>query len=156
VSYEANYGGANCHKHVFNRTIASDIRSEKLVSLVQRHESNGVEPTNKKILRGVHRMAKIFVFVTIGSTIIGLIAHACDSMVHSETNYPPMERKFGSNNLPYMTLPDNEIISSSAQVLQELKTDFKVIRELSHKYQQQLVKDRDNSSSYLHSFRDFR
>jgi hypothetical protein len=87
---------------------------------------------------------KIFVFVTIGSTIIGLVAHACDSMVHLETNYPPMELKFGSNNLPYMTLPDNEIISSSAtQVLQELKTDFKVIRELSHKYQQQLVKDRD-------------
>lgn len=126
------------------------LGQEKLVSIVDWHPSNGVEPTNKKLLAFVRQLTQDLRISHQWSdpTIIQLIAHACNSMLHSETNYSPMELKFGSADLPYMMLPDNEITAVHIPpILQQLNDNIKIIRELSHTYQQQLVVDRDNSSS---------
>jgi hypothetical protein len=135
------------------------LGQEKLVSLVQRHESNGVEPTNKKILLHVRTLAQDLRIAHHWSdpTIIQLIAYAINSAVHSETNYSAMELKFGSADLPWMStvfdLPDNNIISSkSPLILQQLNDNIKTIRDLSHTYQQQLVADRDNSALSINKY----
>ena len=66
----------------------------KLVSLVDRHESNGVEPTNKSILR--HLRALIFDYRLSNNwsdpTIIALIEHFLNSAIHIETNLSPCTR----------------------------------------------------------------
>jgi hypothetical protein len=135
------------------------LGQEKLVSLVQRHESNGVEPTNKKILRHIRTLAQDLRIAHTWSdpTIIQLIAYAINSSEHSETNYSAMELKFGSADLPWMTtvfdLPTDTIISeTSPQILKELNDNIKTIRELSRTYQQQLVDDRDNTNLALNKY----
>ena len=94
----------------------SYLGQEQLVSLAERHESNGVEPTNKKILSFIRSLAQDERIAHQWSdpTIIQLIAHACNSWRHSETDISPMEMKFGSHDLPYMSLPYNDIISADA------------------------------------------
>jgi hypothetical protein len=69
------------------------LGQEKLVSLVQKHESNGVEPTNKKILRHIRTLAQDLRIAHTWSdpTIIQLIAYAINSSEHSETNYSAMD-----------------------------------------------------------------
>ncbi len=135
------------------------LGQEKLVSLVDRHESNGVEPTNKKILLHVRTIVQDLRVAHQWSdpTIISLIAYAINSAYHSETNYSAMELKFGSADLPWMTtvfdLPSNNILpNSSPLILQELNSNIKTIRELSRKYQQQLVADRDNTELALNQY----
>ena len=80
---------------------------EKLVSLVDRHQSNGVEPTNKSILR--HLRALIFDYRLSNDwsdpTIIALIEHFLNSAIHSETNLSPIESKFGTYDANYFKLP---------------------------------------------------
>ena len=85
------------------------LGQEKLVSLVDRHESNGVEPTNKKILAFIRTLAfnKRIANQWSDPIIINLIQYQCNILVHSETNFSPMELKFGSHDLPYMLLPEN-------------------------------------------------
>jgi hypothetical protein len=75
-------------------------------------------------------------------TIIGLVAHAINSAVHSETGYAPMELKFGTQDLPY-----NDIISNSAPtVLRELNANLKTIRSILLEYQISLVHKRSNAN----------
>jgi hypothetical protein len=142
--------------HLMSKTVVllnQWLGQEKLVSLVQRHESNGIEPTNKKILRHIRTLAQDLRIAHTWSdpTIIQLIAYAINSSEHSETNYSAKELKFGSADLPWMTtlfdLPTDKIITyTSPQILRELNVNIKTIRELSRTYQQQLVADRDNTS----------
>jgi hypothetical protein len=101
---------------------------DKLVSLVDRHESNGVEPTNKSILR--HLRALIFDFRLSNNwsdpTIIALIEHFLNSAIHSETNLSPIESKFGTYDAKYFTLPLTLNSSdSSSLLLKQLNKIFK-------------------------------
>jgi hypothetical protein len=65
-----------------------------------------------------------------------------------------MDLKFGSKDLPYMLLPDNDIISASApQVLEAFNTNLKTIREISHNYQMELVAKRQDLASASNKFR---
>ena len=80
---------------------------QKLVSLVDRHESNGVEPTNKQILR--HLSALVHDERNSSSwsdpTVLPLIEHFLNSAIHSETGLSPLEAKFGSSAIPYFNFP---------------------------------------------------
>ena len=71
---------------------------DKLVSLVDRHQSNDVEPTSKSILR--HLRALVFDYRLPNGwsvpTMIALIEYFLNSAIHSETNLSPIESKFGT------------------------------------------------------------
>jgi hypothetical protein len=135
------------------------LGQEKLVSLVERHESNGVEPTNKKFLLHLRCIVQDLRVAHQWSDpiIIQLIAYAINTAYHSETNFSAMELKFGSDDLPWTTtvfdLPTNNILpDKSPLILQELNNNIKTIREISRTYQQQLVADRDNTASSLNRY----
>ena len=71
---------------------------DKLVSLVDRHQSNDVEPTSKCILR--HLRALVFDYRLPNDwsvpIMIALIEYFLNSAIHSETNLSPIESKFGT------------------------------------------------------------
>ena len=121
----------------------------KLVSLVDRHESNGVEPTNKSILR--HLRALIFDYRLSNDwsdpTIIALIEHFLNSAIHSETNLSPIESKFGSYDSTYFSLPnDIQCDSSSSLLLQKLNKNLQIIRNSSYLHQQKLTNERTKNN----------
>ena len=127
----------------------------KLVSIVDRHQSNGVEPTNKRILAHARTLVQDERIMHTWSDpiILGLIGHAINSVVHSETGISPMEAKFGSSDKPWMTIADNDLINdTSPAMLQGLNNDIKTIRDISYTYQQQLVADRYDHSLTLNKY----
>ena len=122
---------------------------DKLVSLVDRHQSNGVEPTNKSILR--HLRALIFDYRLSNDwsdpTIIALIEHFLNSAIHSETNLSPIESKFGTYDAKYFTLPSELICTnSSSKLLQKLNHNLNVIRNSSYLHQQKLTLERTKNN----------
>ena len=120
---------------------------EKLVSLVDRHESNGVEPTNKQILRHLSALVHDERISQSWSapTVLPLIEHFLNSAIHSETGLSPLEAKFGSIDLPYFRLPLSSTSISSSIFLKQLNTNIQNIRTVSHDYQQSLAIDRSNA-----------
>jgi hypothetical protein len=122
------------------------LGQERLISLVDRHESNGVEPTNKKILGFLRTLMQDLrpKHQWSDPINIGLIEHACNSMVHPETGYTAFEMKYGSDVQPFMSI-DNLVLSDHApKILQDLNANLKIIHELSYKHQQSLVEKRSN------------
>jgi RNase H-like domain found in reverse transcriptase len=122
----------------------------KLLSLVDRHESNGVEPTNKKILR--HLRALIFDFRISQDwsdpSVLSLIEYFLNSAVHSETGISPLEAKFGSEDAEYYRLPqDLDPQATSSQLLLKLNDNLKTLRSSSLRYQQELLLKRTHSDS---------
>jgi hypothetical protein len=127
----------------------------KLVSITDHHQACGVEPTNKRILAHLRTLVQDLRIMHNWSDpiILGLIGHAINSVVHSETGISPMEAKFGSSDKPWMTIADNDVITDAAPaMLQELNKDIKTIRDISHAYQQQLVADRYDVSLTLNKY----
>jgi hypothetical protein len=126
------------------------LGQEQKVSKVGRHQSNGVEPTNKKILGLIRTLAhdERIRHDWSDPTIIGMIEYACNSQYHSEINAIPMELKFGTADFAYHHMPDNDIITNNApDVLIRFNDHLKIIRSLSREYQLSLVEKRDNSIS---------
>ena len=95
---------------------------DKLVSLVDRHESNGVEPTNKQVLRHLSALVHDGRISQSWSdpTVLPLIEHFLNSAIHSETGSSPLEAKFGSSDLPYFHLPLSSITVISPLFLKNL------------------------------------
>jgi hypothetical protein len=117
---------------ILNKFLGVDHRVRR-----SRHESNGVEPTNKAILAHIRTIVHDHWIKDQWSdpTIISLVAHTINSAVHSETGYAPM------------ALPNNDIISKSAYtVLRELNANLKTIRSISLEYQMSLVHKRSNAN----------
>ena len=131
-------------------TLNQFLGQKHKVSLTDRHQSNGVEPTNKKFLSYLRAYVHDTRLAHQWSdpTILGLIQCALNSTVHSETGYPANELKFGSSDYPYMLLPDNDILSNTTSVLlTQLNDNLRTIRDISKSHQQALVAKRDNSLS---------
>jgi hypothetical protein len=131
------------------------LGQKHVFSLVDRHESNGVEPTNKKILslarclihdeRLIHKWSD--------DNIISLIQHQCNAMPHSETGFSAFELKFGTLDKPYMILPDDALLHVDApDILHKLNDDIKNVRDISSQWQQNLVSKRDNSVHTLNKY----
>ena len=121
---------------------------EKLVSLVDRHESNGVEPTNKQILKHLRVLVHDTRLSHLWSSpvVLPLIEHFLNSAIHSETGLSPLEAKFGSTDYNYFKLPRNAppTVTSTA-FLKLLNLHLQTVRTISHTYQQQLVIKRSNN-----------
>ena len=78
---------------------------------MDRHQSNGVEGTNKQILRHLKALVHDERVISKWSNpaILHYIMLTINSSYNSETGYCPIEVKFGSDDLPYFRLPVNEL-----------------------------------------------
>jgi len=81
----------------------------RVISLVDRHESNGVEGTNKQILRHLRTLVHDLRVPKEWSdpTILSLVLFAINDGVNSETGVRPLDAMFGSADGPYFRLPDS-------------------------------------------------
>jgi hypothetical protein len=84
------------------------LGQKHIFSLTGRHQSNSVEPTNKKILS----LARCLIFDNrmrhqwSEPIIISLIQHQLNYMTHTETGFSAFELKFGTlDSVDYMILP---------------------------------------------------
>ena len=120
-----------------------------VVSLVDRHESNGVEGSNKQIIRHltalVHdtRSEKRW----SSPTLLSLILFAVNDAVNSETGVRPMDAKFGSEAGTYFRLPDNAAPEElTYEFLRNLNTDLARVRQISSQVQREIVAERTASN----------
>jgi hypothetical protein len=116
-------------------------------SLVDRHESNGVEGTNKQILR--HLKALVFEERSVSRwsspTVLPLIQYILNDTDSSETGVRPFVAQFGSSDALYLSLPgekgDHDMQDLPAYV-KRLDEDLSRLRALSKSHQDSLVTKR--------------
>ena len=116
-----------------------------VISLVDRHESNGVEGTNKQILRHLKTLVHDERVVKKWSdpTILCLVLFVINDEVNSETGVRPLDARFGSSDGAYLKFPEDAVPGEvSHQWLSELDADLKNIRDKSAKYQEELAAKR--------------
>ena len=119
-------------------------------SLTGRHESNGVERSNQTVLNYLRVLIHDTRLKNKWSdpTILGLVEHECNSKIHAETGFSPYVMKFGSVDQSWLTLPTIDTLPLNyPKILKDLNENLKTIRDISHKYQQDLVKKRDNMNN---------
>lgn len=120
------------------------------MSLVNRHQSNGVERTHREILKFLRmlinheRVAKIWSH----PHVIGIIQFIINSQISRETGRSPFEYIFGSIDMKYLQLPKIDSIETSNKFLAALNENLKSIRdaayEVTHKIQQARLKSINN------------
>ena len=121
------------------------------VSLVGRHESNGVEGSIKQFLR--HLKTYVFDERVVDrwsdSNIISLINFTLNSRQTPETgSYTPFQLKFGTQDAEHFKLPVNISTGAKAiECLKQLDEDLRIIRELSIQAQQELVLERQTKDA---------
>jgi hypothetical protein len=118
-----------------------------IFSLVDRHESNGVESTNGQILR----LLKALVFDErlvnnwSSPTVLPLIQYHLNSLRHSESDCSPFEVTFGTLDSQFFSLPTFASAPDgppfNAYVI-ELNKNLQTIRDISLKFQQELAAER--------------
>jgi hypothetical protein len=117
-------------------------------SLVDRHQSNGVEGSNKQILR--HLKALVFderlVHQWSSPSILPLIFFIMNSSFNSETGTTPFSATFGDEAATYFQLPDlPENPDLFNDYVNLLNKNLNTIRSLSFTYQQQVIQKRSNN-----------
>jgi hypothetical protein len=124
-------------------------------SLVDRHESNGVEHTNGLILR--HLKALIYderiQHKWSHPTVLPLIQFMLNSFDNSETGVIPFQAHFGSEDATYFNLPalkdgeEEDSLLLTQQYLQLLDKNLKTLYIISKKHQDQIAAERKKHSS---------
>lgn len=116
-----------------------------VVSLVDRHESNGVEGTNKQLLRHLRTLCHDDALKSKWSdpTVLSLILFTINDAMNSESGVRPFDAKYGSESGTYFRLPDNTSAGTVTHVwLQQLNKDLQLIRKLTDEHHAQLIKER--------------
>jgi hypothetical protein len=120
-----------------------------IFSLVDRHESNGVERTNQEILRHLkalvldERVKKMWSDPTVLPSIFLII----NSAVSNETGVVPFHATFGNQNSTYFKVPDGIGDSERTKAYMKLVSDNLVlIADLSKRYQNDIVEERTKFS----------
>ena len=118
---------------------------QQLFSVVDRHQSNGVEGTNKQILRHLRALITDKRFKDRWSEVevLGLITYIINSNISSETKCSAYDLHFGRSEKIYFKLPEtkNENEISSAYV-QALEDDLLALREISKQHMEKIAKER--------------
>jgi hypothetical protein len=115
------------------------------VSLVDVHESNGVERTNGEILRHLRALVNDERIKKKWSKpyVLPLIEFALNDRKHTESPYSAFELKFGSEDARYFKLPETLTADAVDNAwLKELNANLKVIREVTTDFQQKLIQER--------------
>ena len=117
----------------------------RVYSLVDVHESNGVERTGGETLRHLRALVNDERLKDRWSNVevLSLIEFALNSRQHSEAPYTPFELRFGTEDAKYFNLPDEVTPESLAhEWLKSLNADLKVVRDITQTFQQDLIKER--------------
>lgn len=115
------------------------------VSLVDRHESNGVEGTNKSILRHLRCLCADERVVTEWSSpsVLHWIFYLINSSLNSETGIVPFHAMFGDTAKVYMQLnPSLPNVEAAHEFVRKLNDNFVILREISDQHQRKLISDR--------------
>ena len=116
-----------------------------VVSLVDRHQSNGVEGTNKQILRHLRTLCHDEGLKNKWSDpcVLALILFVINDEVNSETGVRPFDAKFGSESGTYFRLPDIADQQAIGHIwLQQLNQDLNRIRQVTADHHAVLIKER--------------
>jgi len=101
------------------------ISIRRVILRVDRHESYGVEGMNKQILRHLRILVHDLRVPKKWSdpTTLSLVLFAVNDEVDSETGVRPLDAMFGSDDRPYLRLPDS-VDSSSITTTWPVVGDF--------------------------------
>lgn len=114
-------------------------------SLVDRHESNGVEGSNKSILRHLKALVSDERMQDHWSSpqILCLVQFILNSEVSTETGLSPFHAHFGTEDSTYFKLPEEASASHNAQeFVRLLDENLRVLWQISKDFQADLVKKR--------------
>ena len=116
------------------------------VSLVGRHESNGVEATNRELLRHLTTLVleKGVKDRWSEDTVLPLINFALNDRPTAETGrFTPFQLKYGTQDAERFKLPVNiDPEDRSARIVKQLDEDLQVIRAASLSFQREIAKER--------------
>lgn len=116
------------------------------ISIVDRHESNGVERTNREVIRHLKAlvMDERIRDKWSDDTVLPLVQYIINSTVHSETGITPFQANFGSNENTYMQLPENlQGIQRVNWFVKALDGNLKLLRALSREHQRAIAISRE-------------
>jgi hypothetical protein len=114
-------------------------------SLVDRHQSNGVEGTNKSILRHLRALIADERVKDRWSepSVLCLVQYMLNSQVSHETGMVPFHAHFGTEDGTYLKLPETASASKSTQeFVRLLDEDLRALWAISKKHQDELVAKR--------------
>jgi hypothetical protein len=115
---------------------------QHVVSLVDRHQSNGVEGTNKQILRHLKSLVMDEKIKNQWSspTVLPLIQFFLNSTHSSETGVIPFHATFGSQDATYMRLPENlDAVKKTHEFVKLLDKNLQILWDISKKFQSDLA-----------------
>jgi hypothetical protein len=117
----------------------------QIFSLVDRHESNGVECPSKLVLTLLRALVHDERIVDRWSdpNVLPLISFTINTFVSAETGYSPFELTFGRqssiyNKLPHDSAPDKNV----TQFVKLLNDDLILLRQISKEFQSKLIAKR--------------
>jgi hypothetical protein len=122
---------------------------DHMFSLVDRHESCGVEGTGKQVARHVRVLTQEERIKDEWSspTVLPLIEFLVNSHISSETGIVPLEATFGSQDAIYLTMPDGlDPRERAHEFVRRLDDNLQHLRAVSKQFQDQLVHERTNST----------
>lgn len=114
-------------------------------SLVDRHESNGVEGSNKSILRHLTALVADERVADRWShpSVLLLVQYILNAQVSNETGLSPFHAHFGTEDSTYLRLPEIADSASTAQEFVRLLDDtLRTLWDTSRSYQQSLIAKR--------------
>ena len=114
------------------------------LSLVDVHESNGVDRTNGEIIRHLRALVNDFRIRNDWSSpwLIGLVRFMLNSRRHSESPYSAFELMFGTRDAEFFRLPVQDSGDWHLDWLTSLNDNLKALREITDKFQQELIAER--------------
>jgi hypothetical protein len=114
------------------------------LSLVDVHESNEVERTNGEIMRHLRALVNDFRIRNEWSSLwfIGLLRFMLNSRRHTESPCSAFELMFGTKVAEFFRLPDKDSRDWHLDWLTSLNDNLKALREITDKFQQELIAER--------------
>lgn len=114
-------------------------------SLVNRHESNGVEGTNKSVLRHLRALVSDERVRDRWSdpAVLCLVQYMLNSQVSHETGVVPYHAHFGTEDGTYLRLPEPSTPAANTQeFVRLLDEDLRLIWDISRRHQSELADKR--------------
>ena len=122
---------------------------DHMFSLVDRHESCGVEGTGKQVSRHVRVLTQEERIKDEWSspTVLPLIEYLVNSHVSSETGIVPLEATFGSQDAIYLKMPEGlDPKERTHEFVRRLDENLQHLRAVSKQFQDKLVLERTIST----------
>lgn len=127
-------------------------------SIVDRHESNGVERTNGRILELLRDLVTEERVASRWSSpdVLSIIKFILNSEVNSETGFAPHVLHFGTSSVPYHVLPANAAtltIDSAALFVTELDKNLHTLRsKLADVTNKRITQRRASTAAEVHKY----